>query len=107
MNQIKAKDNHFFLLKAGLFPNKINIIKSLYLTINLSLIQADHKIENSYEKYIFKYNKEKFILVVPPPPHGLVHRLLRCSGWLISVINVWLQWYSTSGIPVWLLCCSG
>ena len=105
MNQIKAKDNLFVLLKAGLFPNKINIIKSLCLTINLSLIQADHKIEKSYEKYIFKYTKEQFILVVPP--HRLVHRLLLCNGWLISVINVWLQWYSTSGIPVWLLCCSG
>ena len=93
----------FVLLKAGLFPNKINVIKSLYLTINLSLIQADHEKENSYEKYIFKYNKEK----KSSPPNGLVHRLLRCSGWLISVINVWLQWYSTSGIPVWLLCCSG
>ena len=58
----------FVLLKAGLFPNKINIIKSLYLAINLSLIQADHEKENSYEKYIFKYNKEKFILVVPPTP---------------------------------------
>ena len=58
------------------------------------------------EKYIFKYTKEQFILVVAPA-NGLVHRLLRCSGWLISVINVWLQWYSTSGIPAWLLCCSG
>ena len=67
MNQIKAKDNHYFFTQSRPISNKINIIKSLYLTINLSLIQADHKIENSYEKYIFKYNKEKLILVVPPP----------------------------------------
>ena len=70
------------------------------------MIQADHKIENSYEKYIFKYTKEQFILVVPPPPDGLVHRLLRCSGWLISVINVWLPLeflcgYSVVVVDLW------
>ena len=70
------------------------------------MIQADHKIENNYEKYIFKYTKEQFILVIPPPPNGLVHRLLWCSGWLISVINVWLPLeflcgYSVVVVDLW------